>query len=532
MLYNLDWLSPGESFPPLVEQPRIERYVQNALLFDNEHFSGRTFRHRNGAKVSPVGAYEECCKRISQVIGNFQDIISAPVLMNYHRFISLKMADLVVGEYPTITGATDEENAKIKWIREFTNFDEKMYSTVIDISRYGDAPIRFYLNENPRYYSFTLWDATGWFPIVSQDGTQRITKHVLCWLENKKPDYDEQPDWYLHVQVHSVDNPGYYDEMVFHNGSNANVIGKQVGETVTHTTGLKTCAVFNVRAFSVSGTVYGYDDYVPIDSLLAEIMTRVSQISAILDKHADPSMAGPSTMLSKDPQTGEFYLKLSKYYVVTPDDKMPEYLTWDGQLGSAFQQLEFLINQLYILSEMGAALTGGNLENSNVVTGNAMRSKMVNPLAKARRISNSLTAAVKIIFSVIGSNLPDIDKETAEPGESEDTLLPRGHVSVQWSDGLPNDPREQIEMCKLATGETKMVTLEDGLISYYRKSPEEATRIAETLRNQAAEAMQRQQELVVANKPGPQDGTGVNPQKKGGKTSQFQARNNMKSEDK
>lgn len=539
MLYDLKWLEPGSIFPPTVEKPRIQRYIQNSLLFDGEHFAGNMRRHRCGVSSEAIAVYEDCIRRISRVVGDFDDIISVPVLLNYQRFISLKMADLVAGEHPTITGKDERENDKIKWVRDHTNFDAKLFSTVIDISRYGDVPIRFYKGEDD-FYDFTIWDATGWYPIVSQDGTNRITHHCLCWAynANTSANLDEQPDWYLYVQIHDVNNPGFYEQRKYHNGARLDVIGT-LEETTIKSTGLNTCAVFNIRAFEVSGTVYGYDDYMPIDSLLAEIMTRVSQISAILDKHADPSLVGPVTMLNKDQHTGELYLKMGKFFPITENDQKPEYLTWDGQLGAAFEQLNFLVNQLYILSEMGAALTGGTGESANAVSGTAMRFKMVNPLAKARRVSNSLIAPVRKIFSIIGSAIPDIDQESAEPGDGDDTDLPYSHISVQWEDGLPNDPREQLEICKLATGEQKMVPLEDGLVAYLKKSYAEATELASKVREQAEQAAQRQVELnaqveanKATNKPGPQDGTGVNPQKKGGKVSNFQAENNKKPEEK
>lgn len=539
MLYDLTWLQEGQVFPPLIEQPRIERYAQNEQLFNNDHFSSAVYRHRTGINVNAIGAYDKCCQRIAKVVGNFSDVISFPVLLNYQRFLSLKMADLVCGEHPTITGATPEENAKIKWIQDHTNFFEQLYSGVIDLSRYGDLPIRYY-KDNDGYFNFCIWDAGGWYPIVTQDGTYRITKHCLCWLENKNPGNMKLPDWYLHVQIHDVENPGEYEQRTYHNGSNRFSIGSLVS-TETHKTGLNTCAVFNIRAFAVSGTVYGYDDYVPIDSLLAEIIVRVSQISTILDKHADPAMTGPLSMLTQDPETGEFRLERGKFFGINPEDTPPQYLVWDGQLEAAFKQLEFLINQLYILSEMGAALTGGVDGSGNVVSGNAMRFKMVNPLAKARRVSNALTLPVRKIFSVIGSGLPDIDPESGEPGIGEDTKLPFAHIAVQWEDGLPDDPREQIENCKLATGESKMLPLEDGLMLYFKRSEAEATELAKRVRQQTLDAQRealkietemQQQASDDPNKPGPQDGTGVNPQRKGGKTRSFQSENNKSTGDK
>lgn len=538
MLYDMSWLESGQPFPPLCERERLNRYMQNAMLFDSDHFADGHFRHRGdypGLKDSTISLYQTCANRIAQVIGNFDDIISVPVLLNYQKFMSLKMADLVCGEHPTITGADEAENSKLKWIQDNTNFHEQLYSAVIDLSRYGDCPIRVYKDEDSGYYTFTTWEAGQWFPIVSQDGTFRIKEHCLAWLENTQPQ-NELPDYYLYVQEFVVNKPQEIIEYKFHCGSNGTVVGTlEDGYPKKISTGFTMCPVFSLRPYAVSGTVYGYDDYVPLDAVLSEIITRVSQISAILDKHADPAMTGPVSMLTRDEKTGERYLKVSKFYGINEEDTPPSYLVWDGQLDAAFKQLEFLINQLYILSEMGAALTGGLDGSSNAVSGTAMRFKMVNPLAKARRVSNSLTNPLRRMLSFIGSNTPNIDEKTGEPGNGKDTPLPYGHITIDWKDGLPDDPREQLEQCKLASGETKLMPLEDCLMTYLGKSQKEASELATKLREQAQEALmqqQQQEEEEVANKPGPQDGTGVNPQKKGGQVTNFQSENNKKPEDK
>lgn len=535
MLYNMSWLNEGEPFPPLEERPRLDRYSQNALLFDNEHFSDRRFRRRDN-NVLTMDMYDDCAKRISQVVGNFEDVISFPVLLNYQRFISTKMADLVAGEHPLITGKNAQENSKIKWVTDNTNFYEKLYSMVIDLSRFGDCPIRIYKDEYTGYYNFTIWDAGQWFPVVSQDGTYRIEKHCLAWMENRSTD-PQVKDYYLHVQVFDVHEPSKIEYHVFHNGSDGSYIGREEPDyPILIETGFDTCPIFNLRPYAVSGTVFGYDDYVPIDAVMAEIIVRVSQISAILDKHADPAMTGPVSMLHKDPKTGEMYLERSKFYGINEDDTPPSYLTWDGQLTAAFDQLEFLINQLYTLSEMGAAITGGIDSSGNAVSGTAMRFKMVNPLAKARRVTNSLTDPIRKMLSVLCSNMPDVDEETAEPGEGADTKLPYGHISIQWKDGLPDDPRENLEMAKLASGETKMLPLEEVLMAYLGKSQAEATQLAQRLRELALQSATNNSNSQVddPNKPGPQDGTGVNPAKKGSKTgvSNFQSENNKTQNDK
>lgn len=545
MLRNLKWLEPGETFPPLRERARIRRYVENEALFDGEHF-GEVLRTRERvyAHEGSIAVYRKCAERISQVIGNFDEVISFPVLLNFQRLMSLKMADLVCGERPTISGVTSKENAALADTRDYSDFDTKLYATAIDISRYGDAVWRVYLDSKKRK-TFTCWDPKEWYPVVSQDGTNTVLAHVLCWRVNTtETATDMPPQWELHAQIHWADgeNVGTYEYRVYDLGSEGTTIGQLIkSETVS--TGLDSCAVFQLKAYSVTNTVYGYDDYMPVDSILAEIMTRIGQISVILDKHADPNITGPVTMLNIDPVSGEAYLKHGKFFAVSQGEQEPKYMTWDGQLSAAFNQLEFLVGQLYILSEMGAALLGGNDGNSVAISGTAMRFKMVNPLAKARRIANSMSRPVRYLFSELSSdaeveeddlqssssNLPagDSGEPTADSGGAEEKPLelpiPFKHISVFWSDGLPDDPRENVEICKLATGATKMMPLETGIMEYFGRTNEEALQWLAKIQAETEANMLLQQEAAAVasddpNHGGPQNGTGVNPNKKGSKT--------------
>lgn len=512
MLYNFNWLQPGAVFPPPEEEPRITRYQQNAKLFDGEHFADPVFRSRNPLDIGTctVQLYQKCAERISHVVGNFEDVISFPVLLNYQRLMTLKTADLVCGEYPTITGSSKEENTTIKDVRDEVEFDAKLYATVIDISRYGDAIWRMYKNTNG-HMDFTCWDPCQWYPIVSQDGTYSIKAHCICWIENISEDKNN-PDYKLHVQIHGCTKAdiGHYTHKVFSmNNGGCQIVAEDFSEEIP--TGLDRCAVFNLRSFATSNSVYGYDDYMNVDSILSEIMVRVGQISRILDKHADPNITGPVSMLSLNPQTGEYFLETGKFFAVSPGEEHPEYMTWDGQLTSAFKQLEILINQLYILSEMGAALCGGQDGSSQAISGTAMRFKMVNPLAKVRRIANSLSVPVRKLFSSLSGSVP------------------YRNISVFWADGLPDDPRENIEIAKLATGEERMMPLEKAIMEYFGRSNEEAREWIDMLQQEAEAKAALEQIETNPNHPGPQDGTGVNPQTKGSTTglNEFHGLNNQ-----
>ena len=127
-------------------------------------------------------------------------------------------------------------------------------------------------------------------------------------------------------------------------------------------------------------------------------------------------------------------------------------------------------------------------------------------MAKARRISNALTRPVRQLFSSLS--------ETAEES------IPYSKISVLWADGLPDDPRENIENCKLATGATKLMPLEKGIMEFFGKSNEEALQWIDMIREETQANMELQQfsEEEDPNHAGPQDGTGVNPTKKGSET--------------
>ena len=478
VLYSLDWLQPGEVFPPASEVARLDRYRSNLRVFA-------------GDGIALEEEYAPYISRIQTVITNFGEYYQFPVILNYQRLMTIKMADLVCGELPIITANSEERNATLLDIREDTQFDEKLYATVIDISRYGDAVWRIYKGENGKN-NFTCWDPGMWFPIVSQDGTNRITHQVICWTVNRGT--EEKPDWYLCAQVHEV---GFYTYLELSIDHKTGVLGPVVESRVVPT-GLKVNAVINLRAHATSDTVYGYDDYLAVDSILAELMVRIAQISTILDKHADPAMTGPVSMLKMDEETGRTYLETGKFYAVSPGEEQPKYLTWEGELGSSFKQIEMLLNQLYVLSEMGAAILGTADSGSQAVSGTAMRFKMVAPLAKARRISSSLSLPVRSLFAALSTI-------GYEP-------LDRKDISIEWEDGLPDDPRENAELAKLVSGAKKLMPLELAIVEYFKRTDKEAKRWIEMLKEQEPETGED------VNKPGPQDGTGVNPQRKGSET--------------
>lgn len=491
MLYNLDWLKPGKPFPPKCEVDRITRYKQNKLLFKGEHFDPDT----------GLDIYDLAIHRM-MASANFIDCpVVYPILLNYQKLISLKKADLVCGEEPEITGVDSTYSDKLTQLRQEIAFDTKLYSTVIDLSRYGDAIWRKYKNENGKG-DFTVWEPQGWYPIVSPDGTNRITHHVLTWMYNEGT--VEKPKWILSVQIHPIEGKSYISRE-YEMDSFGTTIGRQRTLDTVVPTGFETCAVTHISSITTSGTVYGYDDYVPIDSILTEIMTRIAQVSSILDKHASPAMTGPVTMLATDPVTGERYLKKDQFFAVSAGEEQPKYLTWDGQLDAAFREIELLLKQLYVITEMGESILGAGEGTGQAISGTAMRSKMAAPLITVRRLTNVLTYPVRQLLH----DVTTIGRD----------MIPANQISIEWNDGLPTDPREDVEMAKLLTGVDQLMPVEEAITEYLHKTVKEAqtwrTQILQDQEDFAVSTSLDSSEEASADPQGKTRNPEVNPRKKG-----------------
>lgn len=427
MLTDLSWLKEGEPFPPRAEASRITAYGRYKKLFESKH-----------AEV-----YEEALKRIQRVIGNFENVVSYPIVANYQKLISLKTSDLLIGEPPQFKGGNQQAVDKVVMESDLINL---IGLTAIDVSRYGDGIMT--VTRDP--YGTPVVEITSpavWYPIVSPTNVKRVTQHVLAWVNGAEDG--------LLVQVHER---GRYEvrEYQYRNG----FIGKFLRSQWV-TTGLDSFAVLQVPNAITSDRSTGISDYEDIDSIVSEIMVRIGQISRILDKHADPSMQGPPSALERDPFTGQWKVKAGSFFMVeSKEDAGVSYVTWDGQLDANFKQLERLLNMLYTVSEMGSAIFGdlGDTKVGAAPSGTALRRLMIAPLAKVARVRNKMDDAIKEAFRLCGL-LGGVDMTD---------------VSITWQDGLPGDPVEEATIMKSRTKDGQTMSVKRALMQYDAMSEEDA----------------------------------------------------------
>lgn len=394
MLTDLSFLEIGKGWPPESETERLEKYKKNRLLFEGRHDL----------------VYEGQLERIERVIGNYEDVVSYPIVFNFQKLISLKTADLLFGEPPKIQISEEESNIeqnRIDRIITEQRLYELLYEASVDVSRYG-AGI-FYLHKEDDETIINITQPAFWYPIVDRDNRKRIIAHVLAWT-NKEDDEN-----ILTAKVHER---GTVIERKFRL-SRDNVIKEEIFNSGLIETGFKGFGVVPVKNISVSENIYGLDDYIDLDSVISELEVRTGQIAKVLDRHSNPSMTGPASAMTKD-EYGNWCFVGGSYI---PNDSLDlggggeiKYITWDAQLEANFKQIDNLLNMLYILSETGAALLSGT--ESGAQSGTALRLRMMSPLAKVNRIRLRFDPAIKELFS----ECLEIDSE---------------QIIIKWRDGLP-----------------------------------------------------------------------------------------------
>ncbi len=409
MLTSLDFLLSGKPWPPPKEAERICRYAQNRLLFEGHH----------------ADVYKDWIRLLRE-----DQQASLEMVLNWHKRLTLLFCDLLLGEPPRITAGDrgSPEQDTLDRILDENGLMNTAYEVALDLSRFGTGLFKI------RYDGRAIIEGQQpsiWYPVVAQDNLKEITAHVLAYSyeEESKGLLGNKTQEYLKTEIHER---GKITSATFmlKNG----IISEERERAVTDT-GVDEFLVVPVNNILTTDRITGLDDYTDLDSIIQELEVRTAQISRILDKHADPNMYGPDTALEQDSRTGEWSFRGGgKYFPVSPGDEKPGYVTWDGQLESAFKHIEHLTEQLYILSETSAAAFG-QLKAGLAESGTALRRLMMAPLAKVNRIRMRFDPALKEVLWL--ASLLEVAQARQDAVVLED-------IHINWNDGLPDDDQETV----------------------------------------------------------------------------------------
>lgn len=436
MLTNTNWIAAGKSFPPKAEQERLQQYKNNEKLFLGQHTE--VFR----GEFQKIESY---LKKRHMDVGT---------VFNYPQLLTKKTADFVCGE-PVQIGA-GKKTDKLRGVLDELQFDSLLYEAVMDVSRFGDAPIKMM---GDRVSSIA---PDCWFPIVDPTDVKRITQHVVAFPTQM----DENGDFTrLYVEIHDIGSVEVRSYDVSYSTDGRSIEFGELVKREVIKTNLDDFAIVVLKNVSHSKNVFGMDDYTAISSLVSKIIWRLHCVDMVLDKHSEPSLSGPASALSYDERTGLRYLDLGNYFKVNDSsDARVEYLTWDGNLESSFKEIELLINQLYIISEMGAAFMDGS-GTGQVQSGTALKLRMTSPVIKAQRIAGINSGTVKKLIRLI-AKIKGIALETKD-------------IALTWNDGLPNDPGEELELLMAANGGLPVESQLSTVCKWNRVGEDEAKKMLE-----------------------------------------------------
>lgn len=478
-LTDLTFLNKGAQWPPPDEKGRIERYLTNRELWRGNH---------------------------NAVWGNWWRVLrddknaSLEMIFNWHKRISTLWADLLVGEPPRFLDSTDPESGpgadteRQQHVDRISGKDDNAYTSTlyeiaIDVSRYGDGLVKITLEEDGA--AFWAQPPHYWFPVADPANLRKLTHHVLAWtFKQGEGDHQEK---YLWAEIHEK---GVITRRVF------NVEGNTIGDEYTvgrfntdalpiEFTGVEEFLVIPFTGLLASDEIYGEDDYKDMDSIVQALEVRSAQINKVLDKHTEPNMYGSPDYLKVDPQTGKPYLDTGTFFPTDPEEDPPAYITWEGHLEWQFKELEFLIEQLYIMTSTSPAAFG-KLESGLAESGSALKRLMQAPLAKVARIRLRFDPATKKALKLAAQ----LETANGRPTPAIES------VHVVWQDGLPPDDKEAAGTESIRVGAdlsshvSSIQRLDGGTVA---EAEEEYEKIKEEAQAKAEEAFEMQKKEAALN---------------------------------
>lgn len=422
----------GKPWPPEGDGDRIKIYDENLKLWQRKHEEVYTVLKN---------LYADREKDYNKVI----------FLINFPKQLSTLWADLLFSEKPDLNAGQETRSATgdiivpaeqqyLSSLIQRISLWARCYALRIDMSRYGAGLAKIYAEEG-QPAKLQAVSPKNWFPVIGQDG--EAVGHIIAWSTDQKV---------LNVEIHSSGLIQSF-KLALAEGN----IASDAYDIAEVQTGYEHPLVFPILNAVTSDDILGTDDYQDIDPILKRLEITFTRIGRTLDAHSEPAFAVPEDALGpKNPVTGErTYNAKRRIFPMGEDDKVPQYITWDGQLTAAFSLIDKALTQLYTISETcRCAFEPDTL--GNAISGKALRMLMMRPLKKSERAKLQFDPALRQILEAI--SILDVKNGVQGAVALQD-------IRIAWKDGLPNDDMElaQIAQTKRAAGwSTKQILVEAG----------------------------------------------------------------------
>ena len=468
-IYNDNPISfnKGAEFP--FQRRRIAKYRENRKLFEGQHFD---------------------------VFEKWNTNRNLYVYTNLAGLICKKSADFLFGEEALITAGTGDSTPEALAVERLVKdnyLGQENYEAALSAAVLGDAFYRVRYGQeyggelsstdDPFRVFIETLSAEDVFPEINPLNKKQIKAFHICI-----PVYDSLQDkWQLNCESHYAGKIMYHSYNLKPHSTDIDgvvdswTIQDVVGVPTEQYTGVPLPLVVHIPNTGRDFTWEGLDDLSEHKALFEEINNRLSQVASILDKHADPSMAVPTGMLVED-ETGRPYFRVAQdkvFEVLGKEDIIPQYITWNGNLQEAIQEIDKLVDLLLIAAEIPPIALGMNDSGTSGSSGLSIKFRMQSLLSKVNRKKLYFNqGVVKVLFAaqLLEKAVGIADYEPVKP-------------KIIFKDGLPTDSLQEVNEMNVRTGGMPTISRKTALMRLDNLTEEQADAEIELIKQEQAELL-------------------------------------------
>ena len=434
-----------KQYPPQKDVQRLANYERYEQLFLGQHQTAFSDKLRDFAP-------------------QFQHSVARYVALNYPRMISTVSADLLFEENPSLI---------LEYNQDFVNtllYENSLwvqfYENALSSSYKGDCVMRIRAEDGQVKIDTVKPDV--YFPIYDENNVNKpVKQHILAYiveeLNQKMLLVEEYGEGYIKTTLYDFKDSqvgGELDLQAYYPNLEPYVeTGLGKGFSLIH----------HIKNWGLAGKFWGISDYQDLEDLFFAINNRLSRNEHILDKHADPILAVPEGILDQNGQVrkGDIGVVELPSNPISGEGSIPQYIVWDSKLESSFAQIDALLEQLWIVSQMSPSLFG--ITKYGVAeSGRALKYKLLRTLSLKHRKQMYWDNGIKsIIQSAI--EFARVNGLKSDTLTAKQTEVPQ----IIWKDGLIEDQLETIQAEKDKL-DYELTTREDAISNIDNISQSEA----------------------------------------------------------
>ena len=436
----------GEMYPHPDHESRIFKYKENKKIFLGDHLDVFNKHRKHLTHTQKELLY---------------------ISINLAAIIAKKSADFLFGESLTVDagkGTDTKEQKALDRITTNNDMNIKNYESALSNSYRGDSFYKIRVGQEfngelpPELDEYKViiepQNAEYVFPETFPNDAKKIKAYHIAVperVDNGLREIDAS-EWVLHIESHYAGKIEYskFQLTPISISNKGEILSYKIGkeyekERYAVTTGVPIPLVVHVPNYALDDNWAGVDDITEHRSILEEINNRITQISVILDNHADAPIVVPVGTLRED-SFGNVVYNVSQekvFEIASKDDVIPQYITNSNPLvDQAFKELEMLIDLLLSVAEIPSVAIGRNDSGTSGSSGLSIKWRMQSLLSKINRKRQYYEKALKRVYIVaqLLENAVGIDKY--------DIVTPK----LKFKTGLPKDDLEQANIMAIRTG--------------------------------------------------------------------------------